>query len=55
MTGGMGSDRHFAEQQSSGLNVRLGSKAEVKLFYFDVLFTPKSGHWNSAAVSALCQ
>jgi len=25
-------------------NVRFGSKAEVKTFYFDVRFTPKSGH-----------
>jgi hypothetical protein len=25
-------------------NVRFGSKAEVKTFYFNVRFTPKSGH-----------
>jgi hypothetical protein len=42
--GGMGSERHFAWQQSSVTNVRFGSKAEVKTFYFDVRFTPKSGH-----------
>src|SRR6516164_3693241 len=27
--GGMGSDRHFARQQSSGPNVRFGSKADI--------------------------
>jgi len=30
MTGGMGSDRRFAQQQSSGLNVRFGSKADIQ-------------------------
>src|SRR6516164_10564565 len=29
-TGGMGSDRHFAWQQSSGPNVRFGSKADIE-------------------------
>jgi hypothetical protein len=38
-TGGMGSDRHFAWQQSSRPNAR---------------FTPKSGHWLSASERPLC-
>jgi hypothetical protein len=43
-TGGMGSDRHFARQQSSGPNVRFGSKADIGEGPTDVRFTPKSGH-----------
>src|SRR5499427_9006707 len=31
-TGGMGSECHFAQQQSSGLNVRFGSKAGIMQF-----------------------
>jgi len=30
-TGGMGSERHFAWQQSSEPNVRFGSKADIKV------------------------
>jgi len=44
LTGGMGSDRHFAQQQSSGPNVRFGSKADIGVPPIDVRFTPKSGH-----------
>jgi hypothetical protein len=29
-TGGMGADRHFAWQQTSGSNVRFGSKADIE-------------------------
>jgi hypothetical protein len=43
-TGEMGSDGHFAQQQSSGLNVRFGSKADIHPPSADVRFTPKSGH-----------
>jgi hypothetical protein len=43
-TGEMGSDRHFAWQQSLGPNVRFGSKADIKAYPRDVRFTPKSGH-----------
>src|SRR5262249_4354920 len=43
-TGGMGSDRHFAWQQSSGPNVRFGSKADIARYQADVRFTPISGH-----------
>jgi hypothetical protein len=42
--GGMGSDRHFAQQQSSGPNVRFGSKADIQQCSAHVRFTPKSGH-----------
>ena len=44
MIGGMGSDRHFAWQQSSGPNVRFGLKADIGEGFCDVCFTPKSGH-----------
>jgi hypothetical protein len=40
----MGSDRHFASQQSSGSNVRFGSKADIAAPPANVCFTPKSGH-----------
>src|SRR5262245_44760612 len=40
----MGSDRHFARQPSSGLNVRFGSKADISHCNRHVRFTPKSGH-----------
>jgi hypothetical protein len=43
-TGGMGSDRHFAQQQSSRPNVRFGSKADIGETATDVRFTPKSRH-----------
>jgi hypothetical protein len=49
MTGGIGSDRHVAWQQSSGLNVRFGSKADIHPPSTDVRFTPKSGHWLSGS------
>ena len=39
----MGSDRHFAWQQSSGPNVRFGSEADIQRRVSDVRFTPKSG------------
>jgi hypothetical protein len=42
--GGMGSDRHFAWQQSSRPNVRFGSLADIPRKELDVRFTPKSGH-----------
>src|SRR6516164_11447699 len=42
----MGSDRHFAWQQSSGPNVRLGSITDIEAFPRDVRFTPESGHRN---------
>jgi hypothetical protein len=41
---GMGSDRHFAWQQSSGPNVRFGSKADIAASPTNVRFTPESGH-----------
>src|SRR6516165_348125 len=44
-TGGMGSDRHVAWQQSSGPNVCFGSK--INACPRRVRFTPKSGHWLS--------
>ena len=53
--GGMGSDRHFVWQQSSGPNVRFGSKADVGERLDDVRFTPKSGHWNSIEECGLMQ
>jgi hypothetical protein len=43
-TGGMGSDRHFARQQSSGSNVRFGSKADIAAPPTNVRFAPKSRH-----------
>jgi hypothetical protein len=48
MTGGMGSDRHFAWQRSSGPNVRFGSKADIALGRRHVRFTPKSGHCSAS-------
>jgi hypothetical protein len=36
--------KHFAWQQSSGPNVRFGSKADMAACPNDVCFTPKSGH-----------
>jgi len=53
-TGGMGSDGHFARQQSSGPNVRFGSKADMTAIPIDVRFTPKSRHRNSTARRPLC-
>jgi hypothetical protein len=41
---GMGSARYFAWQQSSGPNVRFGSKADIGSASVDVRFTPESGH-----------
>ena len=35
-------------------NVRFGSKADIEAPSFDVRFTPKSGHQNSAAKCPLC-
>jgi hypothetical protein len=43
-TGGMGSNRHFAQQQYSGSNVRFGSKADIAGCLINVRFTPESGH-----------
>jgi hypothetical protein len=54
-TGEMGFKAQFAQQQSWAAHVRFGSKADMKLCNRDVRFTPKSGHWNSAEMSALCQ
>jgi hypothetical protein len=53
--GGMGFDRHFAWQQSSGPNVRFGSKADIAAPPTNVCFTPKSGRRNSVSKFALCQ
>jgi len=44
----MGFNRHFAWQQSSGPNVRFGSKADVGLPPVDVRYSPKSGHQEAA-------
>jgi hypothetical protein len=33
-----------ADIEECDRHVRFGSKAEVKTFYFDVRFTPESGH-----------
>src|SRR6516164_1303380 len=52
--GGMGFDCHFAWQQSSGPNVRFGSKADIAACLINVRFTPKSGHWNLVAQCPLC-
>jgi hypothetical protein len=49
-----GVDRHFAWQQSSGPNVRFGSKADIGGSLANVRFTPKSGHWNSVVECLLC-
>jgi len=43
-TGGIGTDSHFAQQQSSGLNVRFGSKADIRVRWRNVRFASKSGH-----------
>jgi len=40
----MGADHHFARQQSSGPNVRFGSKADISECPANVRFTPESGH-----------
>ena len=53
-TGGMGSDHHFAWQQSSGPNVRFGSEADIEAASPHVRFTPESGHWNSVVKCPLC-
>jgi hypothetical protein len=44
-TGGMGSARHFARQQSSGPNVRFGSKADIGARPRNVRFVPKADIW----------
>jgi hypothetical protein len=46
-TGEMGADRYFAWQQSSGSNIRFGSKADIPAPQINVRFTPNSGHRNS--------
>jgi len=53
-TGGIGSDRHFAWQQSPGQNVRFGSKADIEARPINVRFTPESGHRNSVVECPLC-
>ena len=45
----MGSDGHFAWQQSTGSKLRFGSKADIGACPRDVRYCPESGHWNSAA------
>src|SRR6516225_10496198 len=40
--------------QSWALDVRFGSKADIKASPRDVRFTPKSRHWNSVAECPLC-
>jgi len=52
-TGGMGSNLHFAWQQSAGPNVRYGSKADIAAPPTNVRFTPKSGHSLKALEKAL--
>src|SRR5262249_5192812 len=47
-TGGMGSDYHFAWQQSPGPNVRYGSITDILGIGTYVRFTPKSGHGATA-------
>jgi len=53
-TSGMGFRGQFAGQQSSAAHVRFGSKADIARDQVNVRFTPKSGHWNSAAKCPLC-
>src|SRR6516162_5863406 len=53
MTGGIGSGRHFARQQSSGSNVRFGSKADIGARPRNVRFTPKSTHSPSPGLGCL--
>jgi hypothetical protein len=47
--GEMGFGGQFAQQQSETGHVRFGSKADIEVSLGNVRFTPKSGHWNSAA------
>jgi hypothetical protein len=54
MFGGMGSDRHFA-QQSSGPNVRFGSKADIEgTFAQCPLYLRKQTFVSVIGVSAEC-
>jgi len=53
-TGGMGFRNQFAWQQSSGPNVRFGSKADIHQPPTDARFTPKSRHRNSVVECPLC-
>ena len=53
-TGEMGFGRPFAQQQSWAAHVRFGLKADIEEGATDVRFTPKSGHWDSAAKCPLC-
>ena len=48
-TGEMGFRGQFGQQQSRVSHVRFGSKADIAASSTNVRFTPKSGHWNSAA------
>jgi hypothetical protein len=41
-TGGMGADRHCAQQQSSRPNVCFGSEADIEAHQTHVCFTPKA-------------
>jgi hypothetical protein len=41
-------------QQNKQADVCFGSKADIDDRSGDVRFTPKSGHWNSAAQCPLC-
>ena len=41
-TGGMGSDRHFARQQSCGPDPRFGSKADIGTRSWNVRFVRKA-------------
>ena len=47
--GGMGSDRHFAWQQSSRPNIRFGSLADIEACPSHVRFTPKCRHGSARA------
>jgi hypothetical protein len=50
----MGFRDQVAQQQFLAANVRFGSKADIAGDQLNVRFTPKSGHWNSAAKCPLC-
>jgi hypothetical protein len=53
-TGGTGSDRHFARQQSQAPHVRFGSKADIPTDLSDVRFTKRTSEL-TRGMSALCQ
>ena len=54
-TSGMGPNQHFAQQQYSKADVRIGSLADIPQCTRHVRFTPNSGHSRELGLMRLRQ